>query len=121
MPWPLILSPLSWSDYWEPQKKYGDKIKGHVINYNPANLLSVYALIHAAQLGKGSVDNMEPAWQRLKAQKPYVGVVVTGSAEAGPQFQNGEGWISPDWNARPGYYSGHRPRLERLIPRAGAR
>ena len=57
-----IERPRSWADYWEPQKRYGDKIKGHVINYNPANLLSVYALIHAAQLGGGGVDNMEPAW-----------------------------------------------------------
>ena len=79
-----IERPRSWADYWEPHKKYGEKIKGHVINYNPANLLSVYALIHAAQLGNGGVDNMEPAWTRLKAQKPYVGVVVTGSAEAVP-------------------------------------
>jgi putative spermidine/putrescine transport system substrate-binding protein len=64
-----IERPRSWADYWEPHKRYGDKIKGHVINYNPANLLSVYALLHAAQLGGGGADNMEPAWQRLKAQK----------------------------------------------------
>ena len=92
--------PRSWADYWEPQKRYGDKIKGRVINYNPANLLSVYALIHAAQLGGGGVDNMEPAWQRLKAQKPHVGVVVTGSAEAVPHFENGQVWISPYWSGR---------------------
>ena len=50
----------------------------------PSNGNHVYALIHAAQLGRGGVDNMDPAWERLKAQKPYVGVVVTGSAEAVP-------------------------------------
>ena len=65
-----IERPQSWADYWQPQKRYGDKIKGHVINYNPANLLSVYALIHAAELGGGSAQNMEPAWAMLKAQKP---------------------------------------------------
>ena len=101
-----IERPRSWADYWQPEKRYGDKIKGHVINYNPANLLSVYALIHAAQLGGGGVDNMEPAWALLKAQKPYVGVVVTGSAEAAPHFENGEVWISPYWSARAGYYIG---------------
>ena len=62
--------PVSWADYWQPEKRYGAKIKGHVINYNPANLLSVYALIHAAELGGGSASNMEPAWALLKAQKP---------------------------------------------------
>src|SRR5256714_6535436 len=76
--------PRSWADYWEPQKKYGDKVKGHLINYNPANLLSVYALIHAAQLGRGGVDNMDPSWQRLKAQKHFVGVVFTGSTGTVP-------------------------------------
>ena len=111
--------PRSWADYWEPQKKYGEKIKGHVINYNPANLLSVYALIHAAQLGKGGVENMDPAWARLKAQKPYVGVVVTGSAEAVPHFENGQVWISPYWSARSGYYIDRGLPFEMVIPAGG--
>ena len=48
--------PASWADYWQPEKRYGAKVKGHVINYNPANLLSVYALIHAAELGGRQCD-----------------------------------------------------------------
>jgi putative spermidine/putrescine transport system substrate-binding protein len=114
-----IEKPSSWADYWEPGKKYGDKIKNHVINYNPANLLSVYALIHAAQLGGGGVDNMEPAWQRLKAQKPYVGVVVTGSPEAVPHFENEQVWISPYWSARSGYYIDRGLPLDMVIPTEG--
>ena len=47
---------------------------------------------------------MEPAWNLLKAQKPFVGVVVTASAEAAPHFENGEVWLSPYWSARAGYY-----------------
>jgi putative spermidine/putrescine transport system substrate-binding protein len=58
-----IEKPDSWADYWEPQKRYGDKIKGHVIAFHPNNLLSVYALLFAAQLGGGGVDNMDPAWK----------------------------------------------------------
>ncbi|MGH8631379.1 MAG: ABC transporter substrate-binding protein, partial [Burkholderiales bacterium] len=114
-----IERPRSWADYWEPQKRYGDKIKGHVINYHPANLLSVYALIHAAQLGGGGVDNMEPAWARLKAQKPYVGVLVTGSPEAVPHFENGQVWISPYWSGRSGYYIDRGLPFEMLIPQEG--
>lgn len=114
-----IERPKSWADYWEPGKKYGDKIKNHVINFNPANLLSVYALIHAAQLGGGGVDNMEPAWQRLKAQKPYVGVVVTGSPEAVPHYENGQVWISPYWSARSGYYIDRGLPFEMLVPEEG--
>lgn len=114
-----VEKPSSWADYWEPHKRYGDRIKGHVINYNPTNLLSVYALIHAAQLGGGGVDNMEPAWERLKAQKPYVGVVVTGSTEAVPYFENGEVWISPYWSARSGYYMERGLPLDMLVPKEG--
>jgi len=111
--------PNSWRDYWEPARRYGERIRGHVINYNPTNLLSVYALIHAAQLGGGGVDNMEPAWQLLRAQKPYVGVVVTGSTEAVPHFENGEVWISPYWSARSGYYIARGLPFDMVIPAEG--
>jgi putative spermidine/putrescine transport system substrate-binding protein len=114
-----IERPRSWADYWEPAKRYGDRIRGHVINYNPANLLSVYALIHAAQLGGGGVENMEPAWERLRAQKPYVGVVVTASPEAVPYFENGEVWISPYWSARSGYYIARGLPIDMLVPEEG--
>ncbi len=33
-----IDKPDSWADYWMPGTKYGDKVKGYVINFNPANL-----------------------------------------------------------------------------------
>ena len=111
--------PVSWADYWQPEKRYGAKIKGHVINYNPANLLSVYALIHAAELGGGSATNMEPAWAMLKAQKPMVGVVVTTSAEAAPHFESGEVWISPYWSARAGYYISRGIPYGMVVPKEG--
>ena len=114
-----IDKPMSWADYWQPEKRYGAKIKGHVINYNPANLLSVYALIHAAELGGGSATNMEPAWAILKAQKPMVGVVVTTSAEAAPHFESGEVWISPYWSARAGYYISRGIPYGMIVPKEG--
>jgi len=114
-----IEKPRSWDDYWTPARRYGERIRGHVINYNPANLLSVYALIHAAQLGGGGVSNMEPAWERLRGQKPYVGTVVTGSSEAVPYFENGEVWISPYWSARSGYYMARGLPFDMLIPEEG--
>jgi putative spermidine/putrescine transport system substrate-binding protein len=114
-----IERPRSWADYWEPARRYGERIRGHVVNYNPVNLLSIYALIHAAQLGGGGVDNMEPAWERLRAQKPYVGAVITGSSEAVPYFENGEVWISPYWSARSGYYMARGAPLDMLVPEEG--
>ena len=111
--------PQSWADYWQPDKRYGAKIKGHVINYNPANLLSVYALIHAAELGGGSATNMDPAWALLKSQKPFVGVVVTASAEAAPHFESGEVWLSPYWSARAGYYISRGIPYGMTVPKEG--
>ena len=114
-----IEKPASWADYWQPDKRYGAKIKGHLINYNPANLLSVYALIHAAELAGGGATNMEPAWAMLKAQKPYVGVVVTASAEAAPHFESGEVWLSPYWSARAGYYISRGIPYGMTVPKEG--
>src|SRR5215475_4982909 len=99
--------PESWLDYWAPDQRYGDKVKGYLIEYNPVNLLSVYALIMAAKLGGGGVDNMAPAFELLKRQKPYVGTVVTTSAQAAPYFENGQVWLSPFWSGRSGWYIEH--------------
>jgi putative spermidine/putrescine transport system substrate-binding protein len=90
-----------------------------VIAFHPNNLLSVYALIFAAQLGGGGVENMDPAWQRLKDQKPYHGPVVTGSSEAVPYFENGEVWIAPYWSARSAYYVARGLPFGMIAPKEG--
>lgn len=114
-----IAKPESWEDYWSPGRKYGDMIRGHVINFNPGNLLSVYALIMAAKLGGGGVDNMEPAWERLRAQKSWVGTVVTTSAQAAPYFENGQVWIAPYWSARSVFYRDAGHPIDLTIPKEG--
>jgi len=111
--------PDSWADYWNPAQRYGDKAKGYVINFNPANLLSIYALIMAAKLGGGGVDNMEPAWEALKRQKPHVGTVVTTSPQAAPYFENGQVWIAPYWSARSGYYVDKGYPIAMTVPKEG--
>jgi putative spermidine/putrescine transport system substrate-binding protein len=111
--------PASWADYWKPAQRYGDKIKGHVIAFHPTNLLAVYALIHAAELEGGSADNLDPAWKLLREQKPYVGPVVTGSAEAVPHFENGDVWIAPYWSPRTGYYIERGLPFGMVIPKEG--
>lgn len=111
--------PNSWAAYWKPAAAYGERIKGHVIAFHPNNLLAVYALIHAAELGGGGVENMAPAFELLRQQKPYVGPVVTGSSEAVPYFENGEVWIAPYWSARAGYYIDRGLPLGLVVPKEG--
>jgi putative spermidine/putrescine transport system substrate-binding protein len=114
-----LSAPDSWDDYWTPGRKYGEMVRGRVINFNPGNLLSIYALIMAAKLGGGGVENMEPAWERLRAQKPWVGTVVTTSAQAAPYFENGQVWIAPFWSARSAYYRDSGHPIDLVIPKEG--
>jgi putative spermidine/putrescine transport system substrate-binding protein len=111
--------PDSWTDYWAPGPKYGDKIKGHLIAFDPGNLLSIYALIMAAKLKGGSDENIDPAWDVLKAQKPWVGVSVTTSAAAAPYFENDQVWLAPYWSARAGYYAAANYPVDFCIPKEG--
>jgi len=62
---------------------------------------------------------MDPAWAMLKSQKPWVGVVVTTSAEAAPHFESGEVWISPYWSARAGYYISRGIPYGMVVPKEG--
>ncbi|MDF0597544.1 extracellular solute-binding protein [Psychromarinibacter halotolerans] len=112
-------APTSWADYWTSWETYGDEVRNHLIGFNPANLLSIFALIHAAELGGGGVENMEPAWEMLAAQKPYLGVVVTGSSEAVPHFENGQVWVSPYWSGRAALYIDRGLPFEMVQPKEG--
>ena len=114
-----IEKPTSWADYWAPNARYGDKIKAHVMAFEPGNLLSIYALIMAAKLKGGSVANMDPAWDVLKAQKPMVGATVMASAAAAPYFENEQIWIAPYWSARAAYYEAQKYPIGVTIPKEG--
>jgi putative spermidine/putrescine transport system substrate-binding protein len=111
--------PKSWANYWDPAPAYGDKVKGHLIAFEPANLLSIYALIMAATLKGGGVDNMQPAWDQLQAQKPWIGASVTTSDAAAPYYENDQVWLAPFWSARAGYYVAHGYPLDFTIPQEG--
>lgn len=114
-----IKAPTSWADYWDPAKRQPADVKGHLIAFHPNNLLSIYALLQAAELGGGGADNMEAAWKLLEGQKPFVGTVVNGSSEAVPYFENGEVWLAPYWSPRSGYYIERGMPFGMVIPQEG--
>lgn len=111
--------PDSWTNYWTPAAVYEEKVKGHLIAFEPANLLSIYALIMAAKLKGGGLDNMQPAWDLLKAQKPWIGASVMASDAAAPYFENDQVWLAPFWSARSGYYVAHNYPVDYTIPKEG--
>ncbi len=114
-----IERPESWDDYWAPAARYGERIRGRVLNHHPGNLLAIYALIMGAKMGGGGVDNLEPAFTRLAALKPYIGATVQTSAAAVPYFENEQVWISPYWSARAGYYEANGYPFGFTIPKEG--
>lgn len=114
-----IAKPESWLDYWHPEKKYGEKIKGFVINFNPANTLSIFSMMLGAKAAGGSIERMDIAFDLLRHQKPYVGTVVTASAQAAPYFENGQVWIAPYWSARANWYMAHGYPIDMTVPKEG--
>lgn len=111
--------PDSWADYWMPAARYGDRIRGRVLNHHPSNLLAIYALIMGAKLKGGGVDNLEPAFAMLRDLKPFIGATVQTSAASVPYFENEQVWISPFWSARAAYYEARGYPFGLTIPREG--
>jgi putative spermidine/putrescine transport system substrate-binding protein len=111
--------PSSWLDYWQPGNKYGDKIKGHVVALQPSNLAAIYALILGAQCKGGGLENLAPAWDLLRAQKPYIGINVVGMSQTAPYFENGQAWLAPSLSARAGYYRQRGLPIGMMVPTEG--
>lgn len=115
-----VKKPESWLDYWEPQRAYGEKIKGHVLAHGMANFeLAAYALLMGAKAKGGDERNMAEAWKLLRGQKPYLGATVDTSAAAVPYIENGQVWIAPYWSARSVYYIKRGLPIAMTVPKEG--
>lgn len=112
-------APTSWMDYWHPEAKYGEKIKGRVLTFNPASLLATFTLIAGAEASGGSALNMEPAWANLAHLKPYVGSVQTAIAAAIAVLQQERVWLMPCWSARANYYLNSGMDIGVTVPKEG--
>lgn len=73
----------------------------------------------AAKTGGGGITNMEPGWELLKGQKPYVSQVPTMSSAAVPYFENGTVWLAPFWSSRAAYYKARGLPFDFVIPKEG--
>ena len=112
--------PTSWLDYWQAGSRYGDKVKGHVITHGPSNFpLLVYAMIMGARAKGGSETDLAPAWDMLKALKPYIGTVASTSAQAVPYMENEQVWIMPFWSARAALYAARGLPFGMTVPKEG--
>ncbi len=114
-----IARPESWRDYWAPGEKYGEAIKGRVLQVDPGSILCHLVLIMGARAGGGDVDNMEPAFEFLEAQRPYVGLTEQSSSRMAPYFENEEIWLSPYYSPRAAFYIERGFPMTLVIPREG--
>jgi putative spermidine/putrescine transport system substrate-binding protein len=111
-----VEQPVSWIDYWQAHKRYGERIKGHVVAHSPANFtLAAYALIMGARALGSNETKMDAAWK----QKPYVGLVAASSAQAVPYMENEQVWIMPFWSARASIYVNRGLPYGMTIPKEG--
>jgi putative spermidine/putrescine transport system substrate-binding protein len=83
-------APTSWEDLWSPA--YQGKVLVPAITDTQALLLTVMA----AQLGGGSLENLEPAWPKLKALKPQVFSFIENRALDAQVLQAGQATVAVD-------------------------
>jgi putative spermidine/putrescine transport system substrate-binding protein len=115
-----IARPESWLDYWQPQEKYGDKLKGHLLQVKPGSILCHFALIMGARSAGGDINNLKPAFEFLEKQKPYIGLSEQSSSKMAPYFENEEIWLSPYWSARAALYISRGFPMTMVIPKEGS-
>lgn len=83
-------APASWDDLWSPA--YQGKVLVPAITDTQALLLTVMA----AQLGGGSLENLDPAWPRLKALKPQIFSFIENRALDAQVLQAGQATVAVD-------------------------
>jgi putative spermidine/putrescine transport system substrate-binding protein len=115
-----IKQPVSWLDYWQAPKTYGEEVKGHLLSHGISNYeLAAYALIMGARARGGDERHMDAAWEMLRSVKAYFGATVDTSAAAVPYMENQQIWIGPYWSARSNYYINRGFPLGMMIPKEG--
>lgn len=106
--------PDSWSVMWDP------KYKGHVLLFDPANIIGVYHLAVAARINGGGWDNLEPGFKALESIKPNLLATPTASTEAVPYMERGDVWLMPYWDGRAHFYRNQGLPYDFTIPKEGS-
>lgn len=115
-----IARPDSWRDYWEPGSRYGEEIRYRVLQVKPGSILCHFTLIMGARLGGGDIHNMEPAFELLEKQRPYIGLSEQSSSKMAPYFEAGDIWLAPYWSARAAFYIERGGPMKMTIPKEGS-
>jgi len=107
----------SWNDLWDPD------YKGHVAVGAPTagGTAWVQFLVAAAELNGGSVDNVEPGFQKLEQLKQQLLTITeTNAAQQTQLLQSGDLWITHFWDGRTIALKRQGVSVEFITPKEGA-
>jgi putative spermidine/putrescine transport system substrate-binding protein len=91
--------PTSWGVMWEPRYRDGALI------FNPANIMGVYAMLSAAELDGGGIDDTGPGFARIADLARYALATPQASAEAVPFMTKKSATVFPYLDGRAAIYA----------------
>lgn len=91
--------PASWGVMWEPEYRDGTLI------FNPGNIMGVYAILSAAELDGGGIDDTAPGFARIAELAKYALATPQASAEAVPFMTKGTATVFPYLDGRAAIYA----------------
>lgn len=104
--------PTSWQVMWDPKYRSGALV------FNPANLIGVYAILNAAELDGGGIDDTDPGIARTAELAKYALATPTASAEAVPFMTKGTATAFPYLDGRAAIYA-QTTDYDYTVPREG--
>jgi putative spermidine/putrescine transport system substrate-binding protein len=104
--------PSSWNVMWQPQYRSGALI------FNPANIVGVYAVLSAAELDGGGIDDAGPGFSRIRTLAKYALATPQASAEAVPFMEKGTATVFPYLDGRGAIYA-RTTDYDYTVPREG--
>ncbi|MGH3374114.1 MAG: ABC transporter substrate-binding protein [Actinoallomurus sp.] len=104
--------PTSWNVMWQPQYRSGALI------FNPANVIGVYAMLSAAELDGGGINDTAPGFSRIRALAKYALATPQASAEAVPFMEKGTTTVFPYLDGRAAIYA-KTTDYDFTVPREG--
>ena len=104
--------PASWNVMWQPQYRSGALI------FNPGNVLGVYAMLTAAELDGGGIDDTAPGFSRIATLAKYALATPKASAEAVPFMEKRTATVFPYLDGRAAIYA-KTTDYDFTVPREG--
>lgn len=104
--------PTSWSAMWDPRYRSGALI------FDPGNIIGVYAMLSAAELDGGGINDTGPGFARIAELAKYALATPKASAEAVPFMTKGTATAFPYLDGRAAIYA-KTTNFDYTVPREG--